>query len=130
VRIAVKAMLVNVVLNVVFVALLYWMNVISLHMGLALAGVGSAWLQCFWLYQRLKQDGIITQSLIARDYLIKLLVAVLLMSLTLWLMLQRMGDWMQWLWYQRLGNLSLLIITAVMVYFLVLWLLKAHKKLI
>ncbi len=128
VRIAIKAMLVNVVLNVVFVALLYAMDVVSLHMGLAMAGVGSAWLQCFWLYQRLKLDGIIKNALLAPDLLLKLMIAVAMMAVTLWLMLQRVGDWMQWLWYQRLGYLSLIIVAGVMVYFAVLWLLKAHKR--
>lgn len=128
VRIAVKAMLVNVIFNVVFVAILYVMDVVSLHMGLALAGVSSAWLQCFWLYQKLKHDGIITNALITRDLLLKLLLAVAIMAVTLWLLSQRMGDWMQWLWYQRLLNLSMLIGAGVLVYFMVLWLLKAHKK--
>lgn len=128
VRIAVKAMLVNVIFNVVFVAILYVMDVVSLHMGLALAGVSSAWLQCFWLYQKLKHDGIITNALITRDLLLKLLLAVAIMAVTLWLLSQRMGDWMQWLWYQRLLNLSVLIGAGVLVYFMVLWLLKAHKK--
>jgi len=130
VRIAVKAMVVNVVLNVVFVSLLYAMNVVSLHMGLAMAGVGSAWLQCLWLYQRLKQNGIIMHSLVARDLMFKLIIAVAIMALTLWLMLQRMVDWIHWSWYQRLLNLSMLIGAGILVYFLVLWLLKAHKRLI
>lgn len=128
VRIAVKAMLVNVVLNVVFVALLYAMDVVSLHMGLAMAGVGSAWLQCFWLYQKLKHDGIITNALIAPDLWLKLMLAVTLMALTLWFLSQRMVDWINWPWYQRLLNLSVLIGAGVLVYFIVLWLLKAHKR--
>ncbi|MFV0543865.1 MAG: murein biosynthesis integral membrane protein MurJ [Marinicella pacifica] len=130
VRIAVKAMLVNVILNVVFVALLYALDVVSLHMGLAMAGVGSAWLQCYWLYQRLKHDGVIQQALLPLHLLVKLLVAVLMMALVLWIMLQHTGDWMQWLWYQRLMRLALLIGVGVLVYFVVLWLLKAHKKLL
>lgn len=128
VRIAIKAMIVNVILNVVFVAMLYLMNVVSLHMGLAMAGVGSAWLQSFWLYQRLKQDGIITGSLMARDFFFKLLTAVILMALTLLMLLQYFNQWMHWLWFQRLGYLSIMIGAGVVVYFLVLWLLKAHKR--
>lgn len=128
VRIAIKAMVVNVILNLLFVWLLFLMGVVSLHMGLAMAGVGSAWLQGYWLYQRLKQDGIITGSLLPRDLFLKLILSVLMMALTLFVLKIYINDWMQWVWYQRLGYLMALIVAGATVYFGVLWLLKAHKR--
>ena len=128
VKIALKAMAVNVVLNLVFVAILYQMNVVSLHMGLAMAGVGSAWMQCFWLYRQLKADEVIHAPLLSFNYLLKIAVSLLLMAAIIWLGLLAFPVWTDWFWYQRLSRLMAVIAVAALVYFVSLWLLKTQNE--
>ena len=128
VKIALKAMAVNVILNLVFVAILYALEVVSLHVGLAMAGVGSAWMQCFWLYHKLKADEVIHAPLLSLKYLFKIAISLLLMAAVIWLSLLVFPVWTDWLWYQRLFRLMAVIAVAALVYFVSLWLLKTHRE--
>ena len=128
VKIALKAMAVNVILNLVFVAILYALEVVSLHVGLAMAGVGSAWMQCFWLYRKLKADEVIHAPLLSLKYLFKIAISLLLMAAVIWLSLLVFPVWTDWLWYQRLFRLMAVIAVAALVYFVSLWLLKTHRE--
>ncbi|MGJ8664461.1 MAG: murein biosynthesis integral membrane protein MurJ [Marinicella sp.] len=128
VKIALKAMLVNVILNFTFVGLLYYFNVVSLHMGLAMGGVGSAWIQCFWLYKKLRAEHIIKQPLLPMTYLLKILISLALMSMVIWFGLQWLTEWHVLLWYQRLINLFTIIILAAITYFVSMFIFKAQKQ--
>lgn len=127
VKIALKAMLVNVILNLVFVGFLYYLEVVSLHMGLAMAGVGSAWMQCFWLYRKLRLDGIISGPILKTAYLVKMLVALLAMGLLLLAALNWPIEWHLIKWYARITHLFIIIGVAAVVYMGTMWLLKARK---
>ena len=128
VKIALKAMLTNVVLNFVFVGVLYYLDVISLHVGLAMAGVGSAWLQCFWLYKKLRNDDVIQQPLLSWDYLFKIMAALLLMAATIFWLLSFMPEWHEIRGYQRFMNLFVIIGASAVVYFLSMWLFKGYNE--
>ncbi|MEZ5472557.1 MAG: murein biosynthesis integral membrane protein MurJ [Marinicella sp.] len=127
VKIALKAMLVNVVFNFLFVGVLYYFKVISLHAGLAMAGVGSAWLQCFWLYRKLKEHKVITQTLLDRKYLIKLMASVVVMGFVLVFLLFYFSSWIDLRWYHRFLKLILIISVGVVTYLFSMWALKAKK---
>ncbi len=128
VKIALKAMGVNVVLNFVFVGILYYFNVVSLHVGLAMAGVGSAWLQCFWLYRKLRTDAIIQDRLLSWQYWGKIVFSLLLMGLVIWLMKAQMPAWYTVSGYQRFLNLLVVIAVSAFAYLASMWLFKGHKE--
>lgn len=128
VKIALKAMLVNVVLNVVFVGILYYFNVISLHVGLAMAGVGSAWLQCLWLYRKLRSDDIIQKALLSWSYLFKITGSLLLMGGAIMGLLSVMPEWHLIRGFQRFVNLLIIITVSALVYFLSMWFFKGYNE--
>ena len=127
VKIAIKAMVVNVVFNVLFVAVLYYLNVVSLHVGLALAGVGSAWLQCFWLYKKLRADDVIQEPLMKMTYVLKLLVSLGIMGAVLWLFSWWQIEWYQIRWFERMFYLFVIITSSAVSYLISMWLLNARK---
>jgi putative peptidoglycan lipid II flippase len=128
VKIALKAMLINVVLNFVFVGVLYYFDVVSLHVGLAMAGVSSAWLQCFWLYRKLRHDDIIQQALLSRLYLVKIMASLLLMAGLIFGLLTLMPEWYEIRGYQRFLNLFIIIVLSAAVYFLSMWVFKGYNE--
>ncbi len=127
VKIALKAMLINVILNFVFVGVLYYFEVVSLHMGLAMAGVGSAWMQCIWLYRKLRQDNIITAALLSKAYVLKISLSLIAMGLSLWWVNQWMPNWYEIRAYSRFLNLFALIVVGAAVYFAAMFALRGHK---
>lgn len=128
VKIAVKVLLLNVLLNFLFVAVLWYFKVVSLHVGLALAGVSSAWVQCFLLYRGLRQAAVISGDLLDRMLLRKILLALLLMAATLWLFVYHFVGWADWLWYQRLAALLMIIVVSGLAYGLSLLALGVRKN--
>jgi len=127
VKIALKSMLVNAVLNFVFVGILYYYEVVSLHMGLAMAGVSSAWMQCFWLYRKLKQDAVIQQPLLNMTYVFKLLISLIVMGMVLFVASGFGIEWYQLRWYDRCIHLFVIISLSALSYLISMWLLKAKK---
>ncbi|TDR18430.1 murein biosynthesis integral membrane protein MurJ [Marinicella litoralis] len=127
VKIALKAMLVNAILNFAFVGILYYYQVVSLHMGLAMAGVSSAWMQCYWLYRKLKQDQVIQEPLLNFVYVLKLIASLFVMGMVLFLALSYGIEWYQLKWYDRCINLFVIIMLAASSYLISMWLLKAKK---
>lgn len=127
VKIALKAMLINVILNFAFVGVLYYFEVVSLHMGLAMAGVSSAWVQCFWLYQKLKAQKVIQEAILSKMYLFKLLISLLVMTAVLFIFMRFYTEWYSLLWYKRAINLSVVIAFSGFAYLFTMWVLKAKK---
>lgn len=122
VKIAVKAMLLNVMLNFAFVGLLWYLSVVSLHVGLAMAGVGSAWMQSVLLYRALKRDGVIQNALVSWVFLSKLLMGLVSMALVLFFVKPLVPSWVDLFWYQRFGFLTGMISLAALVYFVTIYL--------
>ncbi len=128
VKIAVKAMLLNAVLNVVFVGLLWWQGFVSLHVGLAMAGVGSAWLQSLLLYRQLKVQSVLVKPLVERRFLFSLLVALMVMVGWLFFIQGWQPNWLALLWYQRFVYLVAMVSSAAALYFIVLYLFGIRKQ--
>ncbi len=128
VKIALRAMAVNVILNFVFVGLLYYLGVVSLHVGLAMAGVGSAWLQCLWLYRQLKHDGIIVKPLVSVAYCLKISFSLGLMATVIWWLNSVFPEWYALTWIDRLINLFTIIGLAALIYFVSMWTLRVKYE--
>jgi putative peptidoglycan lipid II flippase len=128
VRAAVVAMIANMVMNVVFVALLFslwrmpeqggegWLDAIAkvpgLHMGLALASALASYLNLAQLWIGLRRDGIYVGQPGWAAHLIRLgvscaaMVAVILASLAIW------PDWSSWDTTTRILRLGIVIALA------------------
>ena len=92
-----------------------------------MASVGSAWFQCHWLYQKLKQDNIIQGPLMKSSYVIKMLLSLTVMAVAIWLLGLWQVQWYEIRWFERFYHLFAVIILSAMAYLLSMWLLNAKK---
>ncbi len=95
VRIGIIAMGTNMVLNLLFVLpLLWWFNIG--HAGLALATSVSAWLNAALLYRGLRLDGVLSITGIPVGWMVRVVLATLLMTLVLWWFTPNITLWENW----------------------------------
>lgn len=127
VKIGIQAMILNMLLNLICVGSLYAMDFHALHMGLALATSGSAWFNALMLAHRLRREELLVFSHDSALAYGRIMLATVLMSLLLWLMLEPQ-HWPEWSWWQRLGQLALLVGGAMLVYGLSLLLMGLRKR--
>jgi putative peptidoglycan lipid II flippase len=128
VRIGIFAMLVNMLLNIIFVLLLINYSEIPAHVGLALATTGSAFCNAGLLAYNLRKQQYLTLS---RSFLItvlKVLLATAGMALVLYYLAADSSQWSQWPWAQRLLHLSQMIIPAILCYTLLLWIMGIRRS--
>ncbi|SEI79659.1 putative peptidoglycan lipid II flippase [Allopseudospirillum japonicum] len=116
VRIGVKAMLANMVFNL----LLVWHLA---HTGLALATALSAFLNAYWLYQGLRQAGILTDLNELWPYVLKLSAGLLALAIAVVISSQPLDWWFAATWWMRTLTLAMQIGLGAAAYFGVLWLL-------
>jgi putative peptidoglycan lipid II flippase len=114
VRYGVVAMAVNMALNLALIIPLA-------HVGLALATSLAACLNCTLLLIGLMRRGVLSFSAEWKAFLIKVLVALALMIIALWLLLPDSTLWQEWTILQRVMQLLLLVGVGGAVYFLVLF---------
>lgn len=115
VRIGVIAMVANMLLNLAFVLPLYFYFDIG-HVGLALATSVSAYLNAGLLYRGLSKQRVYNPlSGWARHWL-RLVAACGVMAAVLLFGLSQLSDWAQWLWWQRTGALSILVVAGLVAY--------------
>lgn len=100
VKVAVIAMVVNMVMNVILVFPLA-------HAGLALATSLSAWLNAGWLLILLRRNGIYQPGSGWTLLLLRTFLATLTMALVLYFLVPAGSEWMHKLWYER--GISLLL---------------------
>lgn len=118
VRIGIKAMIANMVMNLLFVIPLYMIWNIG-HMGLALATSVAAWLNAGMLLQTLRREGIFHFQPGWFRVLVRLLGATAAMAgILLWLMPEA-AQWHDWDWWQRSVELTLLVAAGILVYLLI-----------
>jgi putative peptidoglycan lipid II flippase len=115
VRIGIKAMAANMVLNLLFVVPLYTLWNIG-HVGLALATSLAAYLNAGLLLRGLRQHGILHYQPGWPRFLVRLLVATGVMAATLLLLSPPLELWQQWNWWDRSLQLGLLVIAGLVVY--------------
>ncbi|MBU0498915.1 MAG: murein biosynthesis integral membrane protein MurJ [Gammaproteobacteria bacterium] len=121
VRIAVRVLLVNIILNIALMLPLA-------HAGLALATTLSASLNAWLLYAGLLRDGIYQPLPGWRTRLLRVLAACLLMALILGFGTSSAGDWLEMTRWDRVWRLMGVIGAGAGGYFLALWLLGIGRR--
>lgn len=116
VRIGIIAMVANMALNLMLAPFLS-------YVGLALATALSACLNAYLLYRGLKLAGIYQLSKSSTVFLLKLVIASLVMAALLYWQTPILTDWVQLSFTAQVWRLSLLCGLAVAGYFSLLWLL-------
>ncbi len=118
VKVAIIAMLANLVMNISFVFLLHHLGYMP-HIGLALATSLASWLNITILYIILKKQNKIALSDVLKKRVFRMLLATILMVITLWLGKQYLQP--------SIINLIILISLGKLTYFLSAHLLKAFE---
>ena len=120
VRIGIIAMGTNMVLNLAFVLpLMWWFNIG--HAGLALATSVSAWLNAGLLYRGLRRDEVLKITGFPLAWTMRIVVAVLLMTLVLWGITPEIRLWEQWDAWQRGSRLLGVCLGGLLTYATGLW---------
>ncbi|MEH6592021.1 MAG: murein biosynthesis integral membrane protein MurJ [Halioglobus sp.] len=118
VGIGIKAMLANMIMNLLFVLpLAYYWNIG--HVGLALATSLAAYLNAGLLLKGLLRKGVFRFQPGWLIYSSRLLVATLAMAAVIYLLCEEPGQWLSWDWQQRAGEMAKLCVSGGAVYVLV-----------
>jgi putative peptidoglycan lipid II flippase len=127
VRIGIRAMVANMVLNLLFVLPLYHLYNIG-HVGLALATSVAAYLNAGLLWRGLRRERIYHFAPVWRAFLLRLLVATAVMLLLLLWLAAPPSDWLAWDWLRRSRELALLVAAGTGSYLAVLLLAGARPR--
>jgi putative peptidoglycan lipid II flippase len=128
VKIGIKAMLANMVLNVLFVVPMVQMGFEGPHSGLALATACSAFLNAGLLYRGLRRDGVLNLQPGWMLLFVRVFVASIVMTGLLVWGAGSLVDWMQWTLWQRVGQLVLWVSLGACAYFGVLLVMGVRLK--
>lgn len=125
--IGIKAMVANMVLNVLFVLpLMYFWSVG--HVGLALATSVAAYLNAVLLLRGLLHKGIYRVQPGWGVYLFRLGAASGVMAVTIWFMAAEPVQWLGWDWQRRSYEIALLCVAGIGVYMVVHGLLGTRMR--
>jgi putative peptidoglycan lipid II flippase len=120
VKIAIKAMVVNMILNVLFVIPLHYYFQWG-HAGLALATTCSAILNVFWLWRGLVKEGVYAVQKGFYKHVLSCLFSGLIMLAALMVMTSIYSDWSNYQVFDRILVLAGYIVVGLVVYFSSLW---------
>ena len=120
VKIAIKAMFLNISLNVIFVVPMVYYDITGPHAGLALATGLSAWLNAFLLWRGLHQQGLFKAQPGWGKLLWQVLAGLLVMAGILVWGIDAQAVWSGWGWAQRVEELLRWISVAALGYLLML----------
>ena len=119
VRIGIKAMVANMILNIVFVVPLHFYWQLG-HIGLALATSCSALLNAGLLYQGLRKDGVYSPMSGMSATVVRIILATFAMGIVVFMCLPELELWVQWSGWQRTWQILQLCVMGAISYFLVL----------
>ena len=128
VKIGITAMIVNMVLNVLFVVPLVMIDFKGTHVGLALATAGSAFLNAGLLYYALKKKGIYQLGKGWWLLLLRVVIAAAAMATVLLWFVPVLERWYEWSFGYRMGQLLMWVGAGMAVYFLCLLLLGLKPR--
>lgn len=120
VRIAIYAMLLNMVMNIAFVLLLLHIGFKGAHAGLALATGLAAWAQTGMLWWRLQRTRAYVPQPGWSRFLLRIALASVLMAIALYYAVPPAADWFAWTYTTRGLWLAALVAGGSLIYFLVL----------
>ena len=115
-RIGVRAMIANMFLNLLFVIPMVMYSIEGPHTGLALATTGSAYMNAFMLYRKLKQQGIYRHQNGWGKLLLQALFANLLMGGFLFYLTPSLNYWLSWPLIERIPYLLGFVTLAALIY--------------
>jgi len=122
VSIGIKAMVANMVMNIILVIPLYHYWNIG-HVGLALATSLAAFLNAGLLFSGLYRQGIFQFQQGWVGFILRLIIATIAMALLLVLLQAETSLWLNWNWQRRAFELAVLCVSGLMAYLLILWIL-------
>ncbi len=122
VSIGIKAMVANMLLNIILVLPFYHYWNIG-HVGLALATSLAAFLNAGLLFSGLYRQGIYQFQRGWFGFIIRLIIATAAMALLLGLLQEETALWLSWGWQRRALELAILCVAGLVSYLLILWLL-------
>ncbi len=128
VKIAIKAVVIGMGLNVVFVVPMVWFDMAGAHAGLALATACSALINAGLLYYFLRKENIFVLQSGWRSFLLKVAAAALVMSVLLYFYSPALEQWMAWSGWHRAGGLLFWVAAGMASYFTTLLLLGVRVK--
>ncbi len=128
VRIGIQAMLLNMVLNVVFVVAMVRTGFDAPHVGLALATSAAAYFNAGLLAWRLQRDAVLGRFVAPGRMLLKILFACGAMAGVIFLLLPPDALWSGWRWHERIVELAWLIGPAILCYGLMLWIMGVRRQ--
>ena len=115
-------MVCNMVMNLLFVIPMVKLGYEAPHVGLALATSLSAYINAILLYSGLRDKAIFKPQDGWMAWLFRILIAVIGMAaVIIWLNSDAI-QWSQWQLLERLSQLGIIILSAAIAYFLLLWL--------
>lgn len=137
VRAGVTALIANVILTVLFIGLLFWWwapaevrqlpwldaiaRVPGLHMGMAIAGATSSYINAVLLWHWLKRDGVYQPQTGWVRHLLRLALACIAMVVVLWSGLKLWPDWTDVPTWTRIWHLLALVASGGVTYVAVLF---------
>lgn len=122
VRIAIIAMISNMVMNIALVVPLVLLDYEAPHIGLALATSLSAYINAMLLYNGLRDIGVFQPQAGWSAWIFRIVIACTAMAAVIIWLTPDAIQWNQWQLMERLYHLSIIIISGALVYFLLLWL--------
>ena len=137
VRAGVTALIANVILTVLAIGLLFWWwappqvrqlawldaiaRVPGLHMGMAIAGAASSYINAVLLWRWLKRDGVYQPQSGWPGHLLRLGAACIGMVAVLWAGLQLWSEWIDIPTWTRVWHLTVLVVAGGLAYLAVLF---------
>jgi putative peptidoglycan lipid II flippase len=128
VKIGIKAMLANMVLNILFVVPMVKLGIDGPHSGLALATACSAFLNAGLLYRGLRRDGVLILQPGWLSLFVRVFIASVAMAALLVWGVGNLANWLQWGLWERIGQLLLWVVIGKVVYFGVLFITGVRLK--
>ena len=127
VRIGIQAMVLNMLLNVVFVVSMLEYDFLAPHVGLALATTASAYFNATMLALTLNKSSIFEGFEAFALPILKILLACCAMCLVIVWLSPTADSWIQWQWTERVYQLSWLILPAILCYTAMLWIMGLRR---
>ena len=121
-KVAMIAMVANMLFNIILVVTLVHLEFIAPHAGLAFATTLSSFINAMLLLRGLRRDGVFVPEHGWFSFGLRVLLAAGLMGITLWWLAGNIHDWISWSVWERVGQLIWLIPAGAAMYFAILWL--------
>jgi putative peptidoglycan lipid II flippase len=127
VKIGIKIMFLNMILNIVFLYFLITYKVAPAHIALATATSVAAWIHCIWLLVVLKKEAYHPNLKQWLKYLTKISICVFVMACVIFIFDTSFEVWQNKSAGQRIWQLSIIMILSSITYILTLFIFKIQN---